>query len=212
VADVGTQFQPWNGYLIFFFWILGNRAGVPIPATPALLLAGALSGFGELRLGMVLLLAIVATVLSDSLWFELGRRYGTRVLALLCRITFLPPTFVNRAERIIHRHGMPSLLVTKFIPGMNRTTLPLTGITQTSYLKFLVFDVVGAALWAAAYLVLGYVLRNELEAAARYAHHAGWLCATLAVLGAVGIWIIWSYLQRRRAPAEPATPGEQVVG
>ncbi len=199
---MGTQLPlaPWDGYLVFFFWILGNRAGVPIPATPALLVAGALSGLGELRLGMVLLLAVVATVLSDSLWFVLGRRHGVRVLSLLCRITFQPHTLVGRAERIMRQHGMRSLLITKFIPGMNRTTLPLTGITESSYAKFLVFDVAGAALWAAAYLVLGYVLRDQLEAAARYAYHAGWMCALLAALGAVGVWISWRWLQRQSRP------------
>ncbi|MFB3917790.1 MAG: DedA family protein [Terriglobales bacterium] len=192
----------WDGYLVFFLWILGNRIGVPIPATPALLLAGALSGFGELRLGTVLLLAIVATVASDSVWFELGRRYGTRVLVLLCRLTFQSHTLVSRAKRLMHLHGMRSLLITKFIPGMNRTMLPLTGISERSFARFLMFDAVGAAIWATAYLGLGFLLREELESAVRYAKHAGWLLGTIAVLAGAGFYVFWRLVQRNRVGAE----------
>lgn len=201
---VALQFPlaAWDGYLVFFLWILGNRIGVPIPATPALLLAGALSGIGELRLASVVLLATVATVLSDSVWFALGRRYGTRVLALVCRLTFQSHRLVSRAKRLIHLHGMRSLLVTKFIPGMNRTVLPLTGIGHASFTKFLIFDAIGAALWATAYLGLGFLLRNELESAARYAKHAGWLLGAVALVAGIAIYFLWRLVQRNRMRAD----------
>jgi membrane protein DedA with SNARE-associated domain len=196
---VGVDFQlAWDGYLVFFLWILGNRIGVPIPATPALLIAGALSGTGELRLAKVVVLAVVATLLSDSVWFELGRRHGLYVLKLLCRLAIEPDTCQRRAETFMLRHGVRSLLVAKFIPGMNRTMLPLTGMTRCSYPRFLAFDAVGAALWATGYTGLGYIFSEELERAVRYAAHIGWVAGVAAALALLGVYFAVRLVERQR--------------
>ncbi|HYG99941.1 MAG TPA: VTT domain-containing protein [Terriglobales bacterium] len=177
----------WNGYLVFFGWILANRLGVPLPATPALLAAGALSAFGELRYSNVLMLAILATVISDSVWYELGKRHGGRILRYLCRISLQPDSCVRRAEGFLATHGLKSLLVTKFLPGMNRTILPLTGVVHVSYPRFFFFDVVGAALWAAVYSGLGFAFSEQFELALRHAKSLGIYGAiALAVLLGVG--------------------------
>jgi membrane protein DedA with SNARE-associated domain len=153
---------------------------------------------------VVLLLAVVATLISDSVWFQLGRHHGLRVLTLLCRLAVNPESCQLRAENFMARHGVRSLLVTKFIPGMNRTVLPLTGITGCSYSKFLAFDTVGAALWATSYTGLGYVFSEELERAVRYAARLGWFSAGLAIAAMVGIYGILRYLEGRRAARKRA--------
>lgn len=173
----------WDGYLVFFGWILVNRLGVPLPATPALLAAGALSGLGELRYTNVLMLAVLATVISDSIWYELGKRHGGRILRYLCRISLQPDSCVRSAEGFLARHGLKSLLITKFLPGMNRTILPLTGVVHVSYPRFFLFDVVGAALWAAVYLGLGFAFSDEFQEAL---HHA----KSLGIYGAIALSVL----------------------
>jgi membrane protein DedA with SNARE-associated domain len=186
----GADSLMWNGYLVFFGWILVNRLGVPLPATPALLAAGALSALGELRYSNVLMLAVLATVISDSVWYELGKRHGGRILRYLCRISLQPDSCVRRAETFLANHGLKSLLVTKFLPGMNRTILPLTGVVHVSYPRFFLFDVAGAALWAAAYSGLGFAFSDQFQQALRHAKslglYGGIALAVFVVLGYAG--------------------------
>lgn len=179
----GAHSLMWNGYLVFFGWILVNRLGVPLPATPALLAAGALSAFGELRFSNVVMLAVLATVISDSVWYELGKRHGGRILRFLCRISLQPDSCVRSAEGFLARHGLKSLLVTKFLPGMNRTILPLTGVVHVSYPRFFLFDVIGAALWAAVYSGLGFAFSDEFQQAL---HHA----KSLGMYGAIALGVL----------------------
>jgi membrane protein DedA with SNARE-associated domain len=188
-----------KGYVLFFLWILANRMGVPVPATPALLAAGALAGMGEWRIVLVLLLAVVATLVSDTVWFELGRRYGRRILRVICRITFQPESFAQRTEKLLERHGARSLLITKFIPGMNRTVLPLTGSAQIGLPRFLAFDFFGALFWAGAYSGLGYIFSDTLEVAVRHAATLSWYAAALLALAILAGYGGWRYLLRGRA-------------
>ncbi|MFB3814106.1 MAG: DedA family protein [Terriglobales bacterium] len=168
----------WNGYLLFFVWICANRLGIPLPATPALLTAGALAGSGELTFGLVLLLAVVATLISDTVWYELGKRYGARILRLFCRLSLQSDACIQHAETFLMRHGLKSLLITKFLPGMNRTVLPLVGVYHVSYGRFLAFDLFGAAIWAGAYSGLGFAFSDEFE-------RALWHAKSLGIYGAV---------------------------
>ena len=165
-----------GGYAVLFFWILANRAGVPLPATPALLGAGVLAGAGQLRFSLVLGLVTIATLASDSLWFWLGRRYGHRILNLLCRFSMEPENCIRRTEHFLIQHGVRSLLVTKFIPGMNRTVLPLTGTARTTYPRFLGWDTAGTILWVLVYAGLGYIFSTEIqEAAGKLLRIGGWV-------------------------------------
>jgi membrane protein DedA with SNARE-associated domain len=187
-----------KGYLLFFLWILANRLGVPLPATPALVAAGALVGLGEWQIVEILSLAVAATLLSDTVWFALGRHYGSRVLRILCRLTLEPAANVRRAEGFLRRYGARSLLFSKFVPGMNRTVLPLTGTARIGLPKFLLFDFFGALLWASVYAGIGYLFSDALEEAIRFASHLGWYAGMLFVLFVASSYWGWKYLNRRR--------------
>src|SRR5437762_11932557 len=79
-----------HGYLVVFGWVLAEQIGLPVPAVPFLLAAGALAGDGRLSLALVLAAAALASLVSDSVWYWIGRVGGGRVLRWLCRI-FLEP-------------------------------------------------------------------------------------------------------------------------
>jgi membrane protein DedA with SNARE-associated domain len=190
-----------KGYLIFFLWILVNRLGLPLPATPALLAAGALVAMGHWRISPVLLLAVLATLASDAVWFELGRRYGRRILRILCRAALQPETSARRAEEFLNRYGANSLLYSKFIPGMNRTVLPLTGTAQIGYPRFLVYDFVGALVWSGAYSAFGYIFSDALAEAVRRSQSLGWYAfgVLLIIIAFLVIaWLVRKYLERER--------------
>lgn len=186
-----------HGYSVLFVWVLAEQLGLPVPSVPLLLAAGALAGRGRLNLSLVAGLPIVAALMSDALWYELGRRRGVKVLQFLCRISLEPDSCVRRTENVFARHGARSLVVAKFVPGLNTAAPPLAGVFRMRLSRFLFFDALGVMVWVGAFVGLGYVFSDQLE---RVADHALTLGTWLLVLlfGALAGYIGWKYLHRRR--------------
>jgi membrane protein DedA with SNARE-associated domain len=191
------QFLLRHGYTLLFIWVLGGQIGLPIPAAPFLLAAGALAGEGQLNLAIAFALAVMASLLSDILWFQIGRHRGGSVLSLLCRISFNPDSCVRRTLDIFSRHGARSLLVAKFIPGINSVAAPLAGIFHMHLLRFLLFDGLGTCFWAGLFAGLGYLFSDQLEQVADSALRLGTFLL-LALVGSLAAYSVWKYAQRRR--------------
>ncbi len=191
------QFLVRHGYTVLFAWVFAEQIGLPLPSVPLLLAAGALAGAGRLSFALVLGLPVVAALTSDVLWYEMGRRRGVKVLQFLCRISLEPDSCVRRTESTFARHGAKSLLVAKFIPGLNTAAPPLAGIFRMRLNRFLFFDTLGASLWVSAFAGLGYVFSDQLERVADRAITLGsWLLVLL--LGGLGSYVAWKYVKRQR--------------
>jgi len=192
-----VEFVAQHGYLVLFAWVLAEQLGLPIPSIPVLVAAGSLASAGRLSLTTVLLVAVVASLLSDTFWFYLGRVRGTRVLNLLCRISLEPDSCVRRTETAFAGRGAPSLLVAKFIPGFSTAAPPMAGIVGMSLLHFLWYDMLGALLWAGSFVGLGYIFGHQIfafmERALLLGGRLGWL-----VLALFGLYLVWKYAQRQR--------------
>ncbi|HEX5054375.1 MAG TPA: VTT domain-containing protein [Planctomycetota bacterium] len=186
-----------HGYLVVFLWVLGAQVGVPAPAIPLLLAAGALCGQGLLDLGAVVTLAVVASLLSDTAWYLLGRRHGVRVLAVLCRISLEPDSCVRRTENLFATRGALSLLLAKFVPGLSTAAPPLAGLTRMPFGRFLALDGLGALLWTATFTLPGYLFSDELERIADGAALTGaWL---LGIFAGIVLLVIAVRFARRQA-------------
>src|SRR6202521_58039 len=186
-----------HGYTLIFAWVFTEQAGLPIPSAPLLLAAGALAGTREMNLWMAIAFAVLASVAGDSMWYDLGRRKGVRVLQLLCRISLEPDSCVRRAQVSFGKNGPRVLLVAKFIPGLNAMAAPLAGIIRMGWRRFVLFDAFGALLWSGAFMITGYVFGGELERiAARAAYLGEWLL--VLVLAAFAGYVGWKYYNRRR--------------
>ena len=191
------QFLSRHGYLVIFVWVMAEQAGIPVPALPILLTAGALAGIGRLHPSATWSAAIAGSLLSDFLWFQLGRKRGIRVLQFLCRISLEPDSCVRNTQGVFSRHGARSMLVAKFVPGLGAAAAPLAGVVKMPAWRFLVFDALGAAIWSGTFLGLGFAFSNQLERVAMAISRLG---ATLILLLAValGSFICWKYVRRRR--------------
>lgn len=186
-----------HGYTVVFLWVLAEQVGLPLPAIPFLLAAGALAGAGNLSPGIILALAVAASLLADLLWYGLGRSKGSAVVRLICRISLEPDSCVRRTEDMFARHGAASLLVAKFIPGFNTVAPPLAGVFRMKPSRFLLYDSAGAALWVGTFVGAGWLLSDQVERALEVASELGTgLLAFLAALGAG--WIGFKIVQRRR--------------
>ena len=191
------EFLVRHGYTVLFAWVFAEQVGLPLPSVPLLLAAGALAGTGRLNLTLVVALPILAAVASDVLWYELGRRRGVKVLQQLCRISLEPDSCVRRTENVFARHGAKSLLVAKFIPGLNAVAPPLAGVFRVRPGRFLLFDTLGAVLWVSVFTGLGYAFSDQLEGVAEDALTLGiWLLVLL--LASLAGYIGWKFILRRR--------------
>jgi membrane protein DedA with SNARE-associated domain len=183
-----------HGYVLLFGWVLLEQMGLPIPAVPLLIAAGALTRAGKMNLTFAVALAFIAVILADLFWYSLGRYRGGRILKLLCRISLEPDSCVRRTENLFIRHGVRSLLVAKFIPGLNTAAPSLAGVFRMPVRRFLIFDSLGGFLWVATVTSLGLIFSNQLEEIAQ--RWGGWLVAVLA--GSLAAYVLWKFLQRQR--------------
>ncbi len=192
-----VQFLTQYGYLVVFVWVLTEQIGLPIPAFPLLLSAGALAGQHKMNLLLILATAVLACLVSDSFWYELGKRRGAAVLNVLCRMSLEPDSCVQRTKGTFDRRGPQSLLYAKFVPGLNTVAAPIAGMARVPYLRFLGFDIVGTLIWAGSSLIVGYLFSEKIDSILSRSRQLGQFFAVLAVLAIAG-WIVWKYVQRRR--------------
>ena len=183
-----------HGYAVLFGWVLLEQMGLPIPAAPLLIAAGALARAGKMNLTFALALALIAVILADLFWYSLGRYRGGRILKLLCRISLEPDSCVRRTENLFVRHGVHSLLVAKFVPGLNTAAPSLAGIFRMPVRRFMIFDFLGALLWVGSVTSLGLIFSDQLEQIAL--RWSGWLVAVLA--GSLAAYVLGKFIQRRR--------------
>jgi membrane protein DedA with SNARE-associated domain len=186
-----------NGYVILFVWVFAEQIGLPIPAVPVLLAAGAVAGTGRLSLALVLALAGFASLLSDTIWYWIGRVRGARVLGLLCRISLEPDSCVRRTQQTFSVHGARSLLIAKFVPGFSTAAPPLAGIVRMPVLSFLLLTGLGGLIWAGVFVGLGWLFSYQLELVLSYTARMGSWAAYLLGAG-LGAYAAWKYLARQR--------------
>lgn len=200
-----------HGYLLLFLWVLIEQSALPLPSIPLLLAAGALIRSGRLSGSLAIFCCIAAALIADTIWFQLGRRRGRRILTLLCRVSLEPDSCVRQTENAFLKYGMKSLLISKFIPGLNAVAAPLAGNARAPFGRFLLFDAAGAAVWSGCYIALGYRFSTQLEMLLAYASTTG-SSLFLFVAALFVLWIGRKYVQRRlflkRLRADRITPAE----
>jgi membrane protein DedA with SNARE-associated domain len=186
-----------HGYAVLLAWVFAEQLGVPIPSLPVVLAAGALAGAGRLSFWGSLALITMASLAADSIWYLLGRIKGIRILQLLCKISLEPDSCVRRTEGLFAKQGARSLLLAKFVPGLNTVAPPLAGIFHMRARKFFLFDAMGSLLWGFSILGAGYVFSEQIESIAEYAERLGsWLA--ILVLGALAGYILRKWYARRK--------------
>src|SRR5947209_14628312 len=129
-----------HGYALLFLWIFAEQGALPLPSIPLLLAAGALVREGRMNGALAIGCGVAAALLADNIWFQLGRHRGAAVLRFLCRIALEPDSCVRRTEGAFLRYGSRSLLLAKFVPGLNAAAAPLAGISGMRLGRFLWFD------------------------------------------------------------------------
>jgi membrane protein DedA with SNARE-associated domain/rhodanese-related sulfurtransferase len=179
------------------FNVLLQQLGLPIPAVPTMMLAGALAVAGRIDVLQAFAVAVAASLVADMLWFLAGRRYGYPVLRFLCRISLSPDTCVRQTEGIFERWGFFSVVVSKFVPGFSTVAPPIAGALKMPAGAFALASTASAMLWAGVAMAAGAIFARQIGLALEWtASHVAVAALVVGVL--VVAYAVLKALQRYR--------------
>ncbi len=150
------------GYPALFIWIFLEQIGLPIPASPFLFAAGLMIDSGTFAIVPSLLIALVACLIPDLIWYYIGKNKGGAVLNLVCKVSWKPDTCISKTKSVFTRYGNKTLIFAKFVPGLNTLAPPLMGMAEASVASFLIYDAIGSLLWAAVPLFAGIYFKAAI--------------------------------------------------
>jgi membrane protein DedA with SNARE-associated domain/rhodanese-related sulfurtransferase len=185
------------GLALIFTNVLLEQVGLPIPAIPTLIVAGALAAEGKFSWLAIFGTAFVACMAGDVLWYLAGRRYGRRVMALLCRVSLSPDSCVRQTEVRFERWGGLTLVLSKFIPGLSTIAPPLAGAMRLGWPSFLLLNGLGAAIWAGVAIGAGMLFHSGINELIARLEDLGTL-AVEAIAVLLGGYIALKWWERRR--------------
>lgn len=193
-----TQFLISHGGPVLFAIVFVEQAGLPLPSAPWLLAAGALAATGRFNAVLAIGLASLAAVTADSIWFYIGRRGGKRVLSLFCRISLSRNSCICRTTALFERHGLQTLLASKFLPGLGAVMPPLAGAMGISTRRFVLFDTIGSLIYGSFYVSAGFLFHDQLGQAVALLNRVGLSAGLLAVF-IVGGYAGFKFARKRKA-------------
>jgi membrane protein DedA with SNARE-associated domain/rhodanese-related sulfurtransferase len=180
-----------------FVNVLLERLGVPIPAMPTMILAGAAAAQGDYSLPLVFSLAVLASLIGDAAWYVLGRWYGMRVLRFLCSMSLSADSCVRQTSTHFERWGAWTVLLGKFIPGAGSVAPPLAGVLRMGVPRFVILTAAGSSLWAGVCVVLGALFARQVSELLAKLEDWGSV-AVIVVIALVAAYIALKWWERRR--------------
>jgi membrane protein DedA with SNARE-associated domain/rhodanese-related sulfurtransferase len=184
-------------YSLMFGWVLIEQGGLPIPSVPIMIAAGTLSAAHKLHVAYAIPVIMLACFLSDSAWYLLGKRYGGKVLDILCRFSLEAATCVERTHGTVSRRGAFTLLFAKFVPGLSTVAAPIAGQARIPYHTFIAYDMAGTVIWAGTWLFAGRFFGDLAKRSSDFFALLGRFGIALVILAVAGL-IIYRLVKRRQ--------------
>lgn len=183
--------------VVAFVGVFAGAIGLPVPAMPTLIVVGStlVAARDPTLILATFLGALAGAFLGDAAWFLTGRRFGYRVLDGLCKVSLSPDTCVRRASGFFEKRGVKLLLISRFVPGLSLVAIPIAGAGDTRFLRFTLYDLLGAALWVSVGLSVGMLFYRQIDAVLALLRQFGIGLAAAAVIGLV-LWIAFRYIRR----------------
>jgi membrane protein DedA with SNARE-associated domain/rhodanese-related sulfurtransferase len=176
------------GLVLVALNVFVDQIGLPVPAMPTLVVAGAMSAAGSLALGPLFAVSVLACLLPDCTWFLVGRFYGVRVLKTLCRVSLEPDSCVSQTQTRFERWGVNSLVIAKFVPGLAIIAPPLAGAMRIGWARFIILSLAGGMLWVGSGLVAGHLFKEQIALLLVHLDRIG------SIVGAVAAALLLAYI------------------
>jgi membrane protein DedA with SNARE-associated domain len=186
-----------HGPSVLFAAVFVEQMGIPLPASPWLLAAGALGATGKPHWSVALASGACGSMLADVIWFYLGRFGGQRILNFLCRISLEPDSCVRRTQDLFTKYGMRGVIVAKFIPGLSTMAPPMAGNSGISAPRFFFFDSLGSLLYTGSFILVGGLFSHQLDRILGALESIG-TGALATVAGLVALYLGHKFYQRQR--------------
>lgn len=184
-----------RGYLIHYgYWavaiaLLLENAGVPVPGETVLLLASFLAySQHELRLPYIIAVGICAATVGDNLGFAIGHYGGRPLLERYERVLHVHRQALEKGERLFKRYGAATIFFARFIFGLRVIAGPLAGVLRMPWREFVVYNLLGAALWVSVISTVGYLFGRHWDLLLHYMNRAEIAITVIAVLVVVLLW------------------------
>jgi membrane protein DedA with SNARE-associated domain/rhodanese-related sulfurtransferase len=186
-----------HGPSVLFAAVFVEQMGVPLPASPWLLAAGALGATGKPHWYSALAAGASGAMLADIIWFYLGRSQGQSVLNFLCRVSLEPDSCVRRTQDLFSRYGMRGVILAKFIPGLSTLAAPMAANSGMKASRFFFFDGLGALLYTGVFILLGAIFSRQLDQVIDALERLG-TGALALIIGLIALYLGYKFYQRHR--------------
>jgi membrane-associated protein len=194
LTDLSNTLGTWTYALVAVLAFLetGAFVGLVAPGETAIVLGGVVAAEGEVSLAVILPMAWLAAALGDLASFWLGKRLGRRFLLAHGPRLGVTATRMEGVEAFFARHGPKAILAGRFI-GIVRAVAPfLAGASGMRLRAFLPWSLLGTAVWATTFTLIGYAFSHSFGTAADMLTHGA---LALAVLAAAAL----AWRQHRRS-------------
>jgi membrane protein DedA with SNARE-associated domain len=188
-------------YLIVGLLVAVEYAGLLLPGETAAIVAGALSSSGHAHVSVVVLVVVVAAVAGNCVGYEIGRRFGPRLLRL--RVLARYERRIGQAMAFLDRRGGMAVFLARFL-SFFRSAMPiLAGMARMPYRKFAVFNVAGGVIWGTTFVLLGYAAGNSYKKVESVAGRGGAMAAAVIVVGFLAFRVVQDELSVSAGPPQP---------
>ncbi len=190
-----------HAYAVLFLWVLIEQGGLPVPSAPLMLAAGTMSAAHRLHVAYALPMVMLACLISDSAWYFLGQRYGSKILNILCKFSMEAATCVSKTQGTVTKRGAVTLLFAKWVPGLSTMAAPIAGQAEIPYSKFVFYDMAGTLMWASAWLFAGRFFGDLAKRSSEFFGTLEHFAVLLVVLMVVA-WQVYRLVKRQQFVSE----------
>lgn len=196
MPDFGELIGHWGYPAIFLFVVLGNL-GLPVPEETILALSGYLVWRGDLRLPWVLAVGIISAAIGDNVGYWIGREFGRDAIERYGHRVGVTPKRLESVWRFVTRYGALGVFAARFVAGLRFMAGPLAGAARLQPLRFIVANLLGAALYVPYAVGIGYAIGYGLGVYVQRIQRIEYVVLIGAMISAAALWA-WRMLRRRR--------------
>lgn len=175
------------GYIGLFgivFAETGLFLGFFLPGDSLLFVAGFLASQGFFHPVLLIFLLFIAATTGNAVGYEFGRRVGPKLFTRKDSF-FFRKEHITRTKKFYDAYGGKTILIARFIPIVRTFAPILAGVGGMKYPVFLLYNILGAAIWTIGLISLGYFLGTSVKNIDQYLLPIVLLIIFLSLLPAV---------------------------
>lgn len=192
------------GYLVVFFGVMLESAGISLPGETILIASGALAHRGVLDFGDALIFGALGAVLGDQLGYWAGRFGGRAFVLRWGRYLLITPERLALAEAFFDRHGGRAVFLARFVSGLRVFGALVAGTSRMPWGRFAVYNALGGTVWATAAVSVGYFLWASISLVE---HWVGRVSLSLIAVLTLVLLLRWIYRKASRGDSSGDSSG-----